>query len=71
MVDQVVDWFGKDVQIAPVPGEDKVLITLEACPNGMEVWLLQFAKSTEVIKPESLRQKIIQDLKDITNRYGI
>ncbi|MBO4694421.1 MAG: WYL domain-containing protein [Clostridia bacterium] len=71
LVDQVVDWFGKDVQIDPIPGEDKVLITLEACPNGMEVWLLQFAKSTEVIKPDSLRQKIIQDLRDITNRYGI
>ena len=71
LVDQVVDWFGKDIQVATLPEENKVLITLEACPNGMEVWLLQYAKSTEVIKPDSLRQKIIEDLKDITNRYGI
>ncbi len=71
LVDQVVDWFGKDIQVVPLPDENKVEITLEACPNGMEVWLLQYAKSTEVIKPESLRQKIIEDIKDIANRYGI
>ena len=71
LVDQVVDWFGKDIQIEHIDGEDKVLITLEACPNGMEVWLLQYSKSTEVIKPDSLREKIIQDLKDISKRYGL
>ena len=71
LVDQVVDWFGKDIQIVPIQGTDKVQITLEACPNGMEVWLLQYAKSTEAIKPDSLRQKIIEDLKNISERYGL
>ena len=59
IVDQIVDWFGKDVKMAKLPdNEKKVKVELFASPNAMEHWALQYVSHVEVIRPLSLRERI-------------
>jgi predicted DNA-binding transcriptional regulator YafY len=67
VLDQVVDWFGKDIKIEEAEGKYKV--SLLASPTAMEYWALQYVKSVEVIAPKSLREKIKETLKGSVEKY--
>ena len=70
IVDQIIDWFGKDIKMSPLPGnEKKVKVELFASPNAMEHWALQYLNYVEVTKPESLRERIKESLKKATQIY--
>ena len=72
IIDQIIDWFGRDVGIVSIPGDDKnVKVTVEVSPNAMEYWVLQYSKSVEVLYPEDFRQRIIEDIKAISEKYKI
>ena len=59
IVDQIIDWFGKDIKMSTLPdNEKKVKVELFASPNAMEHWALQYLNYVEVIKPVSLRIRI-------------
>jgi predicted DNA-binding transcriptional regulator YafY len=59
IVDQIVDWFGRDIRMSKLPDDDKrVKVELVASPNAMEHWALQYLNYVEVTKPESLRKRI-------------
>ena len=66
-IDQVVDWFGKDVKIENDGGRYKV--SLIVSPNAMEYWALQYVKSVEVISPLSLRERIKTTLENGVQKY--
>ena len=71
IVDQIVDWFGKDIRMSLVPdNEKKVKVELVASPNAMEHWALQYINYVEVTKPESLRAKILDSLRSGINKYN-
>jgi predicted DNA-binding transcriptional regulator YafY len=67
VLDQVIDWFGKDIKIEEAEGKYKV--SLLASPTAMEYWALQYVKSVEVIAPKSLREKIKETLKGSVEKY--
>ena len=67
VLDQVVDWFGKDIKIENEGGRYKV--SLLASPTAMEYWALQYVKSVEVISPKSLRERIKETLQNAIGRY--
>ena len=70
IVDQIVDWFGKDIRMSVLPDNDKkVKVELVASPNAMEHWALQYLNYVEVIKPESLRERIRESLDKARNKY--
>ena len=70
IVDQIVDWFGKDIRMSLVPdNEKKVKVELVASPNAMEHWAMQYLNYVEVTKPEMLRQKIKESLQDGIKKY--
>jgi predicted DNA-binding transcriptional regulator YafY len=70
IVDQIVDWFGKDIRMSILPdNEKKVKVELSASPNAMEHWALQYLNHVEVTKPESLRERIKEDLKNGVKKY--
>jgi predicted DNA-binding transcriptional regulator YafY len=70
IVDQIVDWFGKDIRMSILPDNDKkVKVELIASPNAMEHWALQYLNHVEVMKPKSLRKRIKDDLKNALNKY--
>ena len=59
IVDQVVDWFGKDIVISKCKDDPpKVKVALTASPNAMEHWALQYIHFVEVLSQESLRSRI-------------
>ena len=67
-LDQVIDWFGKDIKIENAGGRYKV--SLLASPSAMEYWALQYVKSVEVISPKSLRERIKESLLEGVKQYG-
>ena len=70
IVDQIIDWFGKDIKMSTLPdNEKKVKVELVASPNAMEHWALQYLNYVEVTKPESLRVRIKESLKKAIQIY--
>ena len=70
IVDQIVDWFGKDIRMSKLPDDDKkVKVELVASPNAMEHWALQYLNYVEVTKPERLRLKIKISLENAIKKY--
>ncbi|MBR5756929.1 MAG: WYL domain-containing protein, partial [Firmicutes bacterium] len=57
-----IDKFGKDITVEPKDGRYRVVVT--AAAEGMVYWALQFIKHVEVVKPDSLRGKIKDALKE-------
>ena len=64
ILDQVVDWFGKDIRIDRTETEDLYKISLRASPTAMLFWAMQYTDECEVIRPIALRERI----KDTINR---
>lgn len=68
-LDQVIDWFGKDIKIENAGG--RYVVSLLASPSAMEYWALQYAKSVEVIAPKSLRERIKETLANALTQYTV
>ena len=68
VVDQIVDWFGDNAKIEKV--EDKLKVWVNVSLNAMEYWAMQYLNAVEIISPQSLRQKIRQNLEKGINKYS-
>lgn len=68
VIDQVIDWFGKDITVTDMGG-DKYEVLLFASPNAMEYWAMQYLNFVEIKSPNSLREKIKQNLKIAQEKY--
>ena len=69
VIDQVVDWFGKDLIVRKTDDPEKIIISLWASPYAMSLWALQYLNYVEVISPAHLRQRILSTLVDGTKKY--
>lgn len=67
VVDQIVDWFGYDIQIAPQG--DGVRVQLKSSPNAMTYWVLQFSEHVEILSPPYLREKVRSILQNACKKY--
>lgn len=70
IVDDIVDHFGTSISIKPVDSE-YCQVSFTAKPRGLRYWCLQYGRHCEVVAPESLRNTIINDIKDISINYHI
>jgi len=70
VIDQVVDWFGKDLAVRKTDDPEKIIISLWANPYAMSLWALQYVNYIEVISPEHLRNKIRDFLKIGFDKYS-
>ena len=68
-VTDLVDWFGDDINIAKGKNHE-ITVRLSCNLNAMEYWALQYGPSVEVLKPESLRNRIRDDIKGMAEKYG-
>ena len=66
IIDDVIEKFGSDVWLDKVD-EKHFKATLKASPMGVKFWALQYLPYAEVIRPQSLRDEIIESLKE--NKY--
>ncbi len=70
IVDQIVDWFGRDIKMEALhDNEGKVKVELLASPNAMEYWALQYLNYVEVTKPDGLRKKIRESIQGGLGKY--
>ena len=70
VIDQVVDWFGKDLAVRETDDPEKIIISLWANPYAMSLWALQYVNYIEVISPAHLRTKIRDFLKSGLDKYN-
>lgn len=70
MIDNVIDWFGRDVQITELDdGNYKFVLT--ASPRAMRFWILQFGKYVKVLSPQSLVNQIKDDINEMKKLYEV
>ena len=70
VIDQVVDWFGKNVKITATSNE-KYEVTVTASPNAMEYWAMQYLNYVEILSPTKLRNKIAENVKRAMSKYNV
>lgn len=71
IIDQIVDWFGKDIKMSAIPEmPGKVRVGIIASPNAMEHWAMQYVNHVEITKPESLRERIKESLNNAIKTYS-
>ena len=68
IIDQIIDWFGYDILIEP-QDSGKVKVTVKVSQNAMEYWAMQYLNYVEILYPESLRNKIENNLVKAVERY--
>ena len=70
MLDYVFDWFGRDIEVERLPSGE-LRFSLIAAPRAMRFWILQFGRYVEVISPQSLRDKIKEDIAEMSKIYEV
>lgn len=68
IIDQVIDWFGKDIRICDI-GDGKFKITLRVSLNAMEYWAMQYINFAEIVSPAGLHEKIKDNLSSAAKKY--
>lgn len=68
MIDNVIDWFGRDVQITEL-SDGNYKFALTASPRAMRFWILQFGKYVKVLSPQSLVENIKDDINEMKKLY--
>ena len=68
LMDDLVDWFGSDFHIVE-DNVDMLKIRVRMNPQAMRFWALQYGPYAEVIKPESLRKQIKEDVIKMSKKY--
>lgn len=68
-ISDVIDWFGTEYHIIKQQ-EESVTIRLYANEDAVVFWALQYGRIAEVLKPESLRGKIWDKVKELERMYG-
>ena len=69
MMSDLVDWFGKDFRILE-KGEDRLVIKLDCNESAMRFWALQYGPYVEILEPESLRNRIKDDVATMSKKYN-
>ncbi len=70
IIDQIIDWFGKDVRISKY-GENRVKAVVRVSPMAMEHWAMQYAGYVTVTSPKvvvaNLRKRLQYALEGYKN----
>ena len=69
IIDQVIDWFGKEIKIDETENGGIYKITLKSSPTAMLFWAMQYTDECEVIKPITLREKIKETINKAKGKY--
>lgn len=68
LIDQLIDWYGKDVKINSLNDEEcmvEVIVNREA----FYYWALQYGPHIEVVEPNDMRERIAKTVKDLCEKY--
>ena len=68
MIDNVLDWFGRDVRIEKL-ADGNYKFTVFAGMRAMRFWVLQFGKYVKVLSPQPLVDGIKNDIAEMQKLY--
>ena len=68
MMSELTDWFGNDFKIVSKK-DDQITIRVSCNEEAMRFWALQYGAYVEVLEPESLRNRIKEDIKGMADKY--
>lgn len=64
----LVDWFGTDFKL--IEKNDEYIIARISCNfSAMRFWALQYGPYVEILKPESLRNQLKEDINNMMEKY--
>ena len=67
-IDQIVDWFGKDITIEQQE-DGRFLVRVKASINAMEYWAMQYMNAVEILSPIELRERIKKNVQAANEKY--
>ena len=65
-----IDWYGKDYVVLENRGE-YLTIRVNVNENAVYYWAIQYGDMVEIMKPLELRNRMIEGLKKILNKYAL
>jgi len=69
LMNELIDWFGKDFTIIS-KNEERMVIRISCNEDALLYWALQYGIYVEVLEPLELRERILQVIKDMEKRYA-
>ena len=69
MMSDLVDWFGTEFSVIK-KDEEKIIVRVSCNERAMKYWALQYGPYVEVLEPESLRNRIKEDIAYMSKRYS-
>lgn len=69
MMDELIDWLGKDFTVRQIDDEDEIEITLNCNVDSMVYWALQYGPYVEILEPVDLRNRIAKAVRDMADKY--
>lgn len=70
MMNEMVDWFGKEFRILKANVDGMVEIALNCNEHAMFYWALQYGPYVEVLSPVSLRERIKEAIEGMHMKYN-
>lgn len=70
MINEIIDWFGRDVVILPKQN-GYLSVIIKASQSAIIHWIMQYNEKVEVIAPQSLRDAVIDKIRKLNEIYGI
>ena len=67
-IDQIVDWFGKDIALEERE-DGRFLVRVKASVNAMEYWAMQYMNAVEIVSPLELRERLRKNLQVANEKY--
>jgi predicted DNA-binding transcriptional regulator YafY len=68
-IGHIFEWFGKDIQL--MDDTEKTFTTfIKVNENAMLFWALQYGLHVEVLEPQSLREKILDAVVTMNDKYN-
>lgn len=68
IIDQLIDWFGKDIDIKPID-EKECLVTVNVNKNAFLCWALQYGQHINILEPADVRTQLIKNIKEVLQKY--
>lgn len=69
IIDQIIDWFGKDVDIKP-ENETTCIVNVIVNKEAFFYWAMQYGLYIEVLEPVSMRERVKDAVEKIKIKYN-
>ena len=70
MMNEMIDWFGKDFRIHPSSKEGMMEIVFHCNERAMLYWALQYGPYVEVLEPKGLREEVRKAVAEMYEKYN-